>query len=133
MTVYVLCRQFKFEPTPEDEAHVQQSQSLLKPDQFYNFATFFLPNDTFLNQIVEATTTDKFATEVKASITNPSHEPKRFDLAHFTIQDNLLFLDNLLYVPKSPCRTRVLQECLDDPLAGHFDVAKTLELISRGY
>ena len=133
MTDHVLSRRSEFELTPEDEAYVQQSQSLLKPNQFYNFATCLLRDDSLLKQIAEATTTDKFATEVKASITNPSHEPKRPDLARFTIQDNLLFRDNLLYVPEGPCRTRVLHECHDDPLVGHFGVAKTLELISRGY
>ena len=72
--------------------------------------------------------TNKFAPKVKESITIPSHEPKRPDLAHFTIQDNLLFRDNLLYVPEVPCRTRVLHECHDDPLVNHFGVAKTVDI-----
>jgi hypothetical protein len=71
--VDVLSRQSEFELTLDDETHVQQSQSLLKPDQFHNFATCLLRDDSLLKQIVEATTTDKFATEVKASIANPSH------------------------------------------------------------
>ena len=129
----VLSRRSEFELTPEDEAYVQQSQSLLKPDQFYNFATCLLRDDSLLKQIAEATTTNKFAREVKESITNTSHEPKRPNLARFTIQDNLLFRDNLLYVPEGSCRMRVLHECHDDPLVGHFGVAKTLELISQGY
>ena len=94
-TTDVLSCQSEFELTPEDEAYVQQSQNLLKCDQFYNFTTCLLRDDSLLKKIAKATTIDKFATEVKASITNPSHEPKRPDLARFTIQDNLLFRDNL--------------------------------------
>jgi hypothetical protein len=83
---------------------------------------------------MEATTTDKFMTEVKKSITNPAHEPKRADLGRFTFQDKLLFRDNLLYVSNEPCWTKLLQECHDGPLGGHFGVAKTnLELVSRRY
>ena len=104
----VLSRRSEFELTPEDEAYVQQSQSLLKPDQFYNFTTCLLLDDSLLKQIEEAITNDKFSIEVKASITNPSHEPKRPDLARFTIQDNLLFRDNVLYVHVGPrCSTNV--------------------------
>ena len=78
--------------------------------------TCLLRDDSLLKKITEATTIDKFATEVKASIINPSHEPERHDLGWFTIQDNLL------YVPKGPCRMRVLHECHNDPLVGHFGI-----------
>ena len=105
MTTDVLSRRSEFELTPEDEAYVQQSQSLLKPNQFYNFATCLLRDDSLLKQIEEATTTEKFATEVKASITNPSHEPKRPDLARFTIQDNLLISQKVCVGPR--CSTSV--------------------------
>jgi hypothetical protein len=86
-----------------------------------------------LKQITEATTTNKFATEVNASITNPSHKPNREDLSCFIFRDKRLFRDNLLYVPNGPCRTKVLQECHNDLLVGHSGVAQTLELVSRGY
>ena len=52
---------------------------------------------------------------------------------HFTIRDGLLYRNHLLYVPVGACRTRVLQNWHDDPLVGHFGVAKTLELLSQGF
>jgi hypothetical protein len=38
----------------------------------------------------KAITTNKFATEVKASIVNPSHEPESTDLGHFTFRDRVV-------------------------------------------
>ena len=38
-----------------------------------------------------------------------------------------------MYVPDGPCCIHIVKECHDDALAGHFGVAKTLELISRSY
>jgi hypothetical protein len=75
-----------------------------------------------LKKIAKATTIDKFTIEVKASITNRSHESKRVNLGRFTFQDNLLFRDNLLYIPKGPCSTKVLQKCHDNLLVDHFGV-----------
>jgi hypothetical protein len=46
--------------------------------------------------------------------------------------DGLLLYKNLMYVPES-LRLEVLRQHHDDPLAGHFGVAKTLELLSRNY
>ena len=75
-----------------------------------------------------------FSVFILASARHSLHKATtRKDLDTFTIQEYLLFRDHLLYVPEGPCRTRVLRECHDDPLAGHFGVAKTLELITRGY
>ena len=55
------------------------------------------------------------------------------DLDRFRFEGGLLYRDHLLYVPEGRCQTQVLEKCHDDPLAGHFGVTKTLELISRGY
>jgi hypothetical protein len=48
MKADVMSRWFEFEVTPEDEAYVKQSQSLLKPDQFHNFITWLLRDDSLL-------------------------------------------------------------------------------------
>ena len=128
-----LSRRAELEIRPGDAAYAQQSRCLLKPDQLHLFSTCMLQDDSFLKEIIEATMTDGFANEIQESLQNPSIGHKRKDLDHFTIQDGLVFREHLLYVPEGPCRTRVLKECHDDPLAGHFGVAKTLELISRGY
>ena len=128
-----LSRRAELEIRPGDAAYAQQSRCLLKPDQLHLFGTCMLQDDSLLKDIIEATTTDGFAKEIQESLQTPSMGNKRKDLDHFTIQDGLVFRDHLLYVPEGPCRSRVLRECHDDPLAGHFGVAKTLELISRGY
>ena len=131
--VDTLSRRSEFELTPVDDAYVQQSQCLLRPDQLQNFATYLLRDDSLLKEIAAATAEDAFAQDIKASLDHPSPTLSRSDLNHFSVHDGLLFRDHLLYVPEGSCRTRVLQECHDDPLAGHFGVGKTLELISRGY
>ena len=104
---------------PGDDAYSQQSHCLLRPDQLQMFAT--------------ATTSDPFAKEIMARINDPSPGMKSSYLNQFTTRDGLLYRNHLLYVPEGSCRTRVLQNCHDDPLAGHFGVTKTLELLSRGF
>ena len=48
--------------------------------------------------------------------------------------DGLLLRDNLIYVPdRNDLRLELLRMHHDDPLAGHFGIAKTLELLSRNY
>ena len=50
----------------------------------------------------------------------------------FSWNDGLLLRSNLVYVPES-LRLDVLRMHHDDPLAGHFGIAKTTELLSRNY
>ena len=118
---------------PGDDAYTQQSCSLLTPDQLQLSATFMLHDDSLLQEIAKATKTDTFATEIFKSLQDSSTATKRSDLHHFTAHDGLLYRNHLLYVPEGSCRNQVLQTCHDDPLAGHFGVAKTLELVSRGF
>ena len=116
-----------------DDRYSQQSHCLLRPDQLHMFATYMLHDDSLLNEIAQATTSDPFATDIMARLNNPSQEMQSSDLSHFTTQDGLLYHNHLLYVPAGTCRTRVLQTCHDDPLVGHFWVAKTLALLSQGF
>ena len=47
-------------------------------------------------------------------------------------QDGLLLHDNLVYVPHDDAlRVELMQTHHDDPLAGHYGVTKTLELLMR--
>ena len=49
-------------------------------------------------------------------------------------QDGLLLHDNLVYVPHDDAlRVDLMKMHHDDPLAGHYGVAKTFELLSRNY
>ena len=68
-----------------------------------------------------------------AHLNNPSPEMQSSKLCHFTTHDGLLYHNQLLYVPASTCRTRVLQTCHDDPLFNHFGVTKMLVLMSWGF
>ena len=79
------------------------------------------------------TTTDRFAQEIKACFEDPTHRSQRDDLEKFSFRDGVLLRNNLVYVLEGPCRVRILTECHDGSLAGHFGVTKTLELISRTY
>ena len=55
---------------------------------------------------------------------NPSHS--------WSWQDDLFLHDNLVYIPDD-LRIEFMQMHHDDPLAGHYDVAKTIELLLRNY
>ena len=49
-------------------------------------------------------------------------------------QDGLLLHDNLVYVPQDTAlRLEIMQMHHDDPIAGHYGVAKTQELVLRNY
>ena len=49
-------------------------------------------------------------------------------------QDGLLLHDNLVYVPHDDALcVELMRTHHDDPLAGHYGVAKTFELLSRNY
>jgi hypothetical protein len=57
----------------------------------------------------------------------------RVDYSMFKWHDGLLFRNNQIYAPAGPSRLQIMQYCHGSPLAGHFGVHKTLELITRNY
>ena len=118
---------------PGDDTYSQQSHCLLWLDQLHMFATYRLHDDYLLNEIVQATTLDPFATDIMARLNNPSQEMQSSDLSHFATQDGLLYHNHPLYVPAGTCRTGVLQTSHDDPFVSHFGVVKTSALFSQGF
>ena len=91
-------------------------------------------DESLLNAIATDIATDKFAKEIRENrINNSTIREVRNIHDQFMFRDGFLFRNNLMYVPDGPCRIRIVKECHDDALAGHFGVAKTLELISRSY
>jgi Integrase zinc binding domain len=83
--------------------------------------------------IVEATAADTWACDIIATLDKP--DPTEEDLVKckdMCSHDGVLLHDNMVYVPQS-CRARVLAECHDAPLAGHFGRGKTLDLLRRRY
>ena len=129
-----LSRRSEFEIRPGDETYNQQSRCLLQPHQIQLFAAYMGADESLLNAIATDTATDKFAKEIKDNRVNKSTiKEVRNSQEQFMFRDGFLFRNNLMYVPDGPCRIRIMKECHDDALAGHFGVAKTLELISRSY
>lgn len=51
----------------------------------------------------------------------------------FVIQDGFLFRGNRLYIPRHPIRELLVREAQGGGLAGHFGVAKTLELLKEHF
>ena len=115
---------------------LQQKTTLLKPEFFQVNSISAIPTDlTLINDIHEIIKTDPFALDILQHINgNLQGQPgTRSDYKKFSYVDGLLYRDGLLYVPDTPARLKVLQTHHDSPLAGHFGVAKTLELITRNY
>jgi len=80
-----------------------------------------------------ATEEDTWATNIKKELQERPRNPNHDDLDQFEQQDGLLFRNNLIYVPEGPKRLKILKECHDNTLAGHFRMAQTHELVSRTY
>jgi hypothetical protein len=76
---------------------------------------------------------DTWATNIKKELQERLRNPNRDDLDQFEQQDGLLLRNNLIYVPEEPIRLKILRECHDNTLAGHFVMARTHELVSRNY
>ena len=80
----------------------------------------FTPEPPLYQRFVDALSNDPVALAQK--------EPT----APYTWRNGLLLHDSFIYVPET-LRLDVLHMHHDDPLAGHFGIARTLELLSRNY
>src|SRR5205085_8895550 len=47
--------------------------------------------------------------------------------------DGLIYHTGTLYIPTNELRKQILEQCHDDPSAGHGGIAKTFELVRRHY
>jgi hypothetical protein len=52
---------------------------------------------------------------------------------HFSFVDDILYFDGLIYLPSEDLQLQAFRKRHCSPLAGHFGVAKTVELLSRDY
>jgi hypothetical protein len=129
-----LSRRSEYELRVGDEAYGQQNQTLLNPEQFRVVTTIStFPNSYLVKDIKMATKEDTWATNIKKELQERPRNPNRDDLDQFEQQDGLLLRNNLIYVPEGPIRLKILRECHDNTLAGHFGMARTHELVSRNY
>jgi transposase InsO family protein len=108
----------------------QPSGSLLPPSVFQSSAqvfrlsaslSVFTPESSLRQQFIDAYDADAIAAAQKKSITDG-----------YQWRNDLLLYKSRIYVPHS-LRLDVLRIHHDDPLAGHFGIARTQELLSRNY
>jgi hypothetical protein len=129
-----LSRRSEYELRAGDEAYGQQNQTLLNPEQFRVATTISTLLDSYLvRDIKMATEEDTWATNIKKELQERLKNPNRDDLDQFEQQDGLLLRNNLIYVLEGPIRLKILKECHNNTLAGHFGIARTHELVSRTY
>ncbi len=128
-----------------DALRLQQQRAVLKPSQFISsdtiMATFqqsALATDTdFRNRVQQALTADAWFKQHRTFLENPdlprSKEIQKA-LQGYTLQDNLVFFNDFVYVPNSnDIKLDILKTHHDSFLAGHLGQAKTYELVSRTY
>jgi hypothetical protein len=95
-----------------------------------------MPTDLSLTtHIKEIIKTDPFTLDILEHINgNLQDKPGTCSDYHkFSYSDNLLYCNGLLSIPDTPSKVNILKTHHDSPLAGHFGVAKTLELITQNY
>lgn len=130
----------------------QQSKCLLPPDLFHKISAIYPqePYKDFEKRIKQALPRDQFYQDARLWLQDPEKhaKPFKFRVSKQNPTDaesnkpnfgklrigtsGLLYYDNTLYVPQE-LRLSVLVSRHDSPLAGHFGLAKTLELITRDY
>jgi hypothetical protein len=128
-------------PRPGEAAFDHQNQVILGPERLIIRTTEILDvpsNPSFLDSIQRDIGLDSFAQDVLNHIdpdraSSLTSKNSRKDCRQFSWRDGLLFRNKHLYVPDGPARLQVLQHCHDMPMAGHFGVHKTLELVTRNY
>ena len=136
-----LSRRSYLAPKPGEPAFDHQKQVLLGPNRLQLMVTKvpkILCDSSFLDCIRTSICSDDFAQDILDHIIpdrSSSSQSKfsRMDYGKFRCHDGLLFRNNQMYIPDVPSRLQVLQYCHDSPLAGHFGVQKTLELVTRNY
>jgi len=94
-----------------------------------------LPDDqSLIEEIKRTLVDDEYAQEVIAKLQTTALPPREQEqIKNFTFEDGLLLHRNLIYLPGETLRVRILQQCHDSLLAGHYGAGKTQELVSRNY
>jgi hypothetical protein len=121
-----LSRRTDYELT-DDSPHVtQMNRQVFVPDGSALCLTLAITSSA-----IELTTTssllDCFCAALPALLADVSGDPD------FTIHDGLVFHNKLLVPPMKDLCVEVISHCHDAPLAGHFGVAKTCELVNRNF
>jgi hypothetical protein len=120
---------------PEGEGTTRLDKTaltLLPPIHFLNniqVLPLYPENETNQNKIKELLPTDPIFGPLFA------HHSANQDLeSPYSVKDDLLLYEGLVCVPDNPELKRlILQECHDSPMAGHFGITKTFDLVSRTF
>jgi hypothetical protein len=87
-------------------------------------------------QIISAISIDEdgdFLEDVRKATVGHEILAKLDSMDSLELKDGLVFKDGLLFVPSQDLQLNVLKQRHDHSLAGHFGVAKTLDLVSRDF
>jgi hypothetical protein len=119
-------------PEGEGTALDKTAMTLLPPIQFLNNIQVLplLPeNQAFQDQIRQLLPADPTFGPILLKI--PLNQDPE---GPYTVQDDLLLHEGLVCVPDNQeLKKQILQECHDSPMAGHFGITKTFDLVSRTF
>lgn len=108
------------------------AMTLLPPIQFLNnirVLPLFPENSTIQDKIRDLLPEDPTFGPILLK-TTAEQEPE----GPYSVQDGLLLREGLVCVPDNPDLKRmILNECHDSPMAGHFGITKTFDLVSRTF
>jgi hypothetical protein len=115
---------------PPQPAVATNTKFKAQPPEFIDGKSIPLCDYDLVNVFVNSLRTDELAKRVQTNLKDNSHS----DHAHWKYKDGLLFYDGLLYVPDDDAlRLSLLRAHHDDPLAGHFGVARTVKNLAQYY
>ena len=122
-----------FELSPQDDAYTQQSQCLVKPNQFQLFTTSMLHDDSLLEEIAKALPNDKFANAIKEGLTDSSKPTNKEDLNRFRFEGDSFTATISYMFRRAGVRLKFSKRVTMTHWLAIFGVTMTLELISQGY
>jgi hypothetical protein len=136
-----LSRRSYLAPQPGELTFDHQKQVVLGPNRLQLLAinaSQAFEDSSLLDSIRADIISDEFAQDILNHIisdraSSSSSKNPRKDYNQFKWDNGLLFRNTLLYIPNGSSRLQVMQYCHDNPMAGHFGIHKTLELVSRNY
>lgn len=117
----------------EHWSYGNHSSRLLALESAKDEDVFEMPKPLLLKNIKTAQRGDVLAQRKKAELQalKPGGSVPE---SSWKLQDDILYKDNTVYVPNdSALRSVLLQQHHDDPIAGHFGVARTSELLKRKF
>jgi transposase InsO family protein len=109
------------------------SSRLLALESVKNEDVFEMPRPVLLKNIKTAQRGDVLAQKKKADLQVLSPDGSVPE-SSWKLQDDILYKDGAVYIPNDAAlRSVLLQQHHDDPIAGHFGVARTTELLRRKF